>query len=82
VAPLASGLTRAAVTKRLSARLAGTLSSAELATWARGEWTALQKGGPCEPGWRERLDGVLLTLMGAARASDDVLLAQLARLEG
>jgi 3-dehydroquinate dehydratase II len=81
-APVAVGLTREQVKKQLSARLKGTLSPAELATWARGEWTALQKGAPVEPGWRDRLDAVLLALMGAVRATDDVLLAQLARLEG
>ena len=80
-APAFAGLTREQVKKKLAARLAGTLSPAELATWARGEWSALQKGGPCEPGWKDRLDGVLLTLMGATRASDDLLLAQLAKLE-
>jgi hypothetical protein len=77
-----AGLTRDQVRKRLSARLAGTLSAAELSTWARAEWSALTRGGPCEPGWRDRLDAVLLTLMGSGKAGDDVLLAQLARLEG
>ena len=77
-----SGLTREEVRKRLSARLGGTLKSEELATWARAEWSALQKGGPCEEGQRELLDSVLLTMMAASRASEHVLLAQLAKLEG
>jgi 3-dehydroquinate dehydratase-2 len=81
-APAFAGLSRAAVKQRLEARLAGSLSPAELATWARGEWSALQKGGPCEPGWRDRLDAVLLTLMATGKGSDHLVLAQLARLDG
>jgi 3-dehydroquinate dehydratase-2 len=80
--PAFAGLSRAAVKQRLEARLAGTLSPTALATWARAEWSALQKGGPCEPGWRDRLDAVLLTMMGSDKAGDHLVLAQLARLEG
>ncbi len=76
-----SGLTRAQVRQKVSARLGGTLSTDALASWARSEWSLLQKGGPCEEGRRELLDSVLLTLMAASRASEHVLLAQLARLE-
>lgn len=81
-APKPSGLlTRALVKEKLKARLAGTLSAEALASWARTEWSALQNQGPCEEGRRHMLDGVLLTLMAGAKVSDDILLAQLAKLE-
>lgn len=74
------GLTREQVRKKVSARLSGAVTTDALASWARGEWSLLQKGGPCEDGQRELLDSVLLTLMAASRASEHALLAQLARL--
>lgn len=77
----AAGLTRAQVRARVSARLAGSATSDELAAWARHEWSLLQKGAPCESGHRELLESVLLTLMGGPRTSEHVLLAQLAKLE-
>lgn len=81
-APKPNGmLTRALVKEKLKARLAGTLSAEALASWARTEWSALQNQGPCEEGRRHMLDGVLLTLMAGAKVSDDILLAQLAKLE-
>lgn len=79
--PAPAGLSREQVRTRLSARLGGTLPADELAAWARGEWAALQRGGPCEEGQRELLDSVLLTLMASSRASEHVLLAQLAKLQ-
>jgi len=79
--PAPAGLSREQVRTRLSARLGGTLPPDELAAWARGEWAALQRGGPCEEGQRELLDSVLLTLMASSRASEHVLLAQLAKLQ-
>jgi hypothetical protein len=68
------------VREKLAARLAGTLAPDELAAWAREAWSALQQGAWCEAGQRELLDGVLLTLMAGAKASEDVLLAQMAKL--
>jgi 3-dehydroquinate dehydratase-2 len=76
-----AGLTRAVVREKLKARLNGALAAEVLAGWARTEWSALQKNGPCEENRRELLDGVLLTLMAGAKVSDDILLAQLAKLE-
>ena len=76
-----AGLTRALVREKLKARLNGALAAEVLAGWARTEWSALQKSGPVEEGRRELLDGVLLTLMAGAKVSDDILLAQLAKLE-
>lgn len=75
-----AGLTRAKVREQIAARLARKLPPEALAAWARGEWSALQAGGPCEDGARDVLDGVLLTLMAGAKASEDVLLAQMAKL--
>lgn len=75
-----AGLSRAVVKQKLNERLAKRLAPEALAAWARAEWAALQQGGSCEPGQQELLDGVLLTLMGGAKVSDDVLLAQLAKL--
>lgn len=76
----AAGLTRAKVREQIAARLARRLAPEALAGWARAEWSSLQSGGACEDGARDVLDGVLLTLMAGAKASDDVLLAQMAKL--
>lgn len=75
-----AGLTRAKVREQIAARLARKLAPEALAAWARGEWSSLQAGGACEDGARDVLDGVLLTLMAGAKASEDVLLAQMAKL--
>jgi 3-dehydroquinate dehydratase-2 len=80
VARSADGLTRMKVREQIAERLARRLSPEALASWARAEWAALQSGGPCEEGARELLDGVLLALMAGAKASEDVLLAQMAKL--
>lgn len=74
------GLTRAQVREKLADRLARRLAPDALASWARAEWSALQQGGPCEESYRDTLDGVLLTLMAGAKVSEDVLLAQMAKL--
>ncbi|GMU59619.1 MAG: hypothetical protein AMXMBFR34_13820 [Myxococcaceae bacterium] len=75
-----NGLSRALVRSKLADRLARKVPPDALAAWARAEWSALQQGGPCEAGQRELLDGVLLTLMAGAKVSEDVLLAQMAKL--
>jgi hypothetical protein len=74
-------LTRALVRERLNARLKGTLAPDALAAWARAEWARLNAGGPCEESARGTLDSVLLTVMGGAKATDAIVLAQLARLD-
>jgi hypothetical protein len=74
-------LTRALVRERLNARLKGTLAPDALAAWARAEWARLNAGGPCEEAARGTLDSVLLTVMGGAKATDAIVLAQLARLD-
>ncbi|MEW5737878.1 MAG: type II 3-dehydroquinate dehydratase [Myxococcota bacterium] len=75
-----SGLSRAQVREKVALRLARKLAPDALAAWARAEWSALQTGAPCEAGQRELLDEVLLTLMAGAKVSEDVLLAQMAKL--
>ncbi len=80
--PVDSGrLTRQVVKGRITLRLENKTSPEELATWARTQWSDLQRGGPVEEGSKELLDTVLLTLMGGAKATDHILLAQLAKLE-
>ena len=57
-----AGLTRAEVRSRIADRLAGRLTPAGLATWARGEWVALQRGAAVEAGQRDQLEEVLQAL--------------------
>ena len=47
--PAADLLTRALVKRKISDRLAGRMTPAELATWARTQWEAVQRGArlPC-----------------------------------
>lgn len=79
--PAAGGLTRAQVGERIRARLDGREDAAALATWARDTWAALQRGAECEPGAKDTIENVLLTLMAGAKATDAILVAQLAKLD-
>jgi 3-dehydroquinate dehydratase-2 len=80
-----AGLTRAEVRSRIADRLAGRLSPAGLATWARGEWVALQRGAAVEAGQRDQLEEVLQALFLAVQAkgalSDHQLVEWMAALE-
>lgn len=80
-AEASSLLTRAKVKEQITLRLKGQLAPEVLAGWAREQWSALQRDVPCEPGAKETLDTVLLTLMAGAKAGDHVLLAQIAKLD-
>jgi 3-dehydroquinate dehydratase-2 len=62
-----AGLTRAEVRMRIADRLAGRLTPAGLATWARGEWVALQRGAAVEAGQRDQLEEVLQALFLAVQ---------------
>ncbi len=66
-------------------RLAGRLSPAGLATWARGEWVTLQRGAAVEAGQRDQLEEVLQALFLAvqprAALSDTQLVEWMAALE-
>jgi 3-dehydroquinate dehydratase len=75
------GLTRGEVKARVLDRLGGKLKPEQLALWARSQWASLQSGGPVEEGRRELLDEVLLMLAGSAKATDDVLLSAVAKLD-
>lgn len=58
----AAGITRAAVRAQLASRLGGKLSAAELATWAREQWLAVERGAATEAGQRELLSEALQAL--------------------
>jgi 3-dehydroquinate dehydratase II len=83
--PPAGVLSRALVRYQISERLAGRLSPAELAAWARGQWLEVQRGGPAESGQRELLEETLqrLTLSNipASRLSEPELVDLMTRLD-
>jgi 3-dehydroquinate dehydratase II len=75
-------LSRAAVRQQIADRLAGTVSPAGLAAWARAEWQKLQSGAPMESGQRDMLEDVLqqLLLSATMKASDDQLIELMTQL--
>ncbi|PTL78995.1 type II 3-dehydroquinate dehydratase [Vitiosangium sp. GDMCC 1.1324] len=84
--PAADFLTRALVRQKIADRLAGRLTPAELATWARSKWTDVQRGAPAESGYRDMLEDSLqrltLSTMPASKLSDSELVDMMTRLEG
>jgi 3-dehydroquinate dehydratase-2 len=84
--PAADFLTRALVRRKIADRLAGRLTPAELASWARTKWTEVQRGAPAENGHREFLEDCLqrltLSTMPASKLSDPDLVDMMTRLEG
>ncbi len=80
-----AGLTRAEVRARIGDRLGGRLTPSGLATWARGEWVALQRGAAVEAGQRDQLEEVLQALFLAVQPkgalSDHQLVEWMAALE-
>lgn len=74
-------LTRTQVRDRVKRRLKNEETAEGLAQWARETWTGIQRGAPCEAGAKETIENVLLTLMAGAKASDQVLVAQMAKLD-
>lgn len=74
-------ITRAQVAERVRRRLAGSENAEGLATWSRETWSALQRGADCEPGAKDTIENVLLTLMAGAKATDAILVAQIAKLD-
>lgn len=80
-----AGLSRAEVRARIADRLAGRLTPSGLATWARGEWVALQRGAAVEAGQRDQLEEVLQALFLAVQPkgalSDHQLVEWMAALE-
>ncbi len=85
-APSEDVLSRELVRSKIADRLAGRLSPADLATWARSWWTRIQGGASTEPGQRELLEDILqrLTLANipATRMSETELVEWMTRLEG
>ncbi|QRK08972.1 3-dehydroquinate dehydratase [Archangium violaceum] len=84
--PAADFLTRALVRQKIADRLAGRLTPAELATWARSKWTEVQRGAPAESGYRDMLEESLqrltLSTMPASKLSESELVDMMTRLEG
>jgi 3-dehydroquinate dehydratase-2 len=80
-----TGLTRSEVRARIADRLSGRLTPSGLATWARGEWVALQRGAAVEAGQRDQLEEVLQVLFLAVQPkgalSDHQLVEWMAALE-
>ncbi|WP_208647355.1 type II 3-dehydroquinate dehydratase [Corallococcus interemptor] len=83
--PAAELLTRALVRQKVADRLAGRLSEAELATWARAKYQQVQRGEPAESGHRELLEDSLQSLtlshLPATRLTDTQLVDLMTRLE-
>ncbi len=97
VAPVRSGpppgrageagvLSRATLRARIAERLAGRLTPAGLATWARSQWLELQRGAPAESGQRELLEDtlqqLLLGLQKPSRLGDEQLVELMTALDG
>jgi len=82
--PAANFLTRALVRQKIADRLAGRLTPAELAAWARSKWSEVQRGGPAESGYEDMLEDSLLTLsaLPASKLSDSQLVDMMTRLDG
>jgi 3-dehydroquinate dehydratase-2 len=84
--PAADMLTRALVREKIADRLAGKLSPAGLATWARAQWMEVQRGAPAESGHRDMLEDSLQTLtlstMPATKLTDEQLVDMMTQLEG
>lgn len=74
-------LTRAMVKTKMSERLAGSLAGEALAGWARAQWQSLMAGAEVEPGQKDLLEDVLLTLASSAKASDHAILSAMAKLD-
>ena len=74
-------LTRALVKTKMSERLSGALGGEALAGWARSQWQALVVGAEVEPGQKDLLEDVLLTLASSAKASDHVILSAMAQID-
>jgi 3-dehydroquinate dehydratase-2 len=84
--PAADILTRALVRQKIADRLAGKLSPAGLATWARTQWMEVQRGAPAESGHRDMLEDSLQTLtlstLPATKLTDEQLVDMMTQLEG
>jgi len=79
-------LSRSLVRSKIADRLAGKLTAAGLATWARAQFLEVQRGAPAESGHRELLEDSLQTLtlsaIPATKLSDEQLVDLMTQLEG
>ncbi|HVE81787.1 MAG TPA: type II 3-dehydroquinate dehydratase [Myxococcales bacterium] len=79
-------ISRSMVRQKIADRLAGKLTAAGLATWARAQFLEVQRGAPAESGHRELLEDSLqsltLSAMPATKLSDEQLVDLMAQLEG
>ncbi len=79
-------LSRSLVRSKIADRLAGKLSAAGLATWARAQFLEVQRGSPAESGQRELLEDSLqqltLSAMPASKLSEEQLVDLMTQLEG
>ncbi|XXF79448.1 type II 3-dehydroquinate dehydratase [Myxococcaceae bacterium GXIMD 01537] len=84
--PASDFLTRAMVREKIADRLAGRLTPAELASWARTQWLEVQRGAPAESGFRDLLEDSLqsltLSTLPASKLSDEQLVDLMTQLEG
>ncbi len=80
-----SVLSRALVRQKIADRLAGKLTPAGLATWARQQWLDVQRGAPAESGQRETLEDSLqqltLSALPASKLSEDQLVELMTQLD-
>lgn len=81
-APDSNVLSRESVRRKIAERLSGKVTPAGLATWARAQWTEVQRGAPVESGQRDRLEDVLQQLLLSAqmKASDHQLIELMTQL--
>ena len=81
--PAANVLSRALVRQKIADRLAGRLTPAELAGWARSKWSELQRGASAEGGYEDMLEDLLLSLssLPASKLSDSELVNMMTRLD-
>ncbi|AKJ01152.1 3-dehydroquinate dehydratase [Archangium gephyra] len=81
--PAADFLSRALVRQKIADRLAGRLTQAELAAWARSKWSDVQRGASAESGYEDMLEDSLLTLssLPASKLSDSELVNMMTRLD-
>jgi 3-dehydroquinate dehydratase-2 len=79
-------LTRGLIRQKIADRLAGKITPAGLATWARAKWIDVERGAPAESGQRELLEDSLQSLVlstaAPARLTDEQLIDLMTQLEG
>lgn len=84
--PATEFLSRALVRQRISERLSGKITPGALASWARGHWERIQRGGAAETGQRELLEetlqALMLSMIPPSRLNDEQLIELMTQLDG